>query len=114
MHEASIAMSVIGIAEDHCRQAGYSKIKSIAVRVGSASGVMADALETAFDIVKIDTLASNARIIISRVPLGGTCRACHTQFETDEQFILTCPNCDSGDFSLDKGRELDMQEIEVD
>ena len=114
MHEASIALSVIEIAEKHCRDAGYSKIKNIELRIGNASGVLPDALMTAFDIVKLETLAESACLMIENVPLGGLCRSCKNQFTTDDQFILACPNCSGKDFSLDRGRELDIIEIEVD
>ncbi|MFC1549335.1 hydrogenase maturation nickel metallochaperone HypA [Nitrospirota bacterium] len=114
MHEASIALSVIGIAEKNCRDAGYSRIKNIELRIGNGSGVLPDALLMAFDIVKLETLAEGALLTIESVPLGGLCCSCKTRFTTSDQFILACPNCSSRDFNLDKGRELDIIEIEVD
>lgn len=113
MHEASIAMSILEIAEDHCRKAGYSAIRVVEVKVGSASGIMPDALYMAFDIVKLDTIANDAKLTIIEIPLGGTCRGCENAFQTDEPFILACPNCGGKDFALDTGRELDISEIEV-
>jgi len=114
MHEASIAMNVIEIAEKHCLDAGYSNITSIELRIGKASGVLPGALEMAFDIVKLDTMAANANLLIESVPLGGRCRSCHTDFTTEDRFILACPNCQGRDFTLERGRELDIKEIEVD
>lgn len=114
MHEASIAMNVIEIAEKHCLEAGYSNIKSIELRIGKASGVLPGALVMAFDIVKLDTRAASASLVIEGVPLGGRCRSCNTDFTTEDQFILACPNCLSKDFTLERGRELDIKEIEVD
>jgi len=113
MHEASIALSVIDIAEKQCREAGYSRIKGIELRIGNASGVLPDALMTAFDIVKLETMAEGANLVIESIPLGGLCRTCETQFTTNDQFILACPDCSSKDFTLDRGRELDIIEIEV-
>jgi len=114
MHEASIALSVIEIAEKHCREAGYSRIKNIELRIGNGSGVLSDALVMAFDIVKLETMAANAALVIEKVPLGGRCSSCNKDFTTDDQFILACPLCQGRDFTLDKGRELDIKEIEVD
>jgi hydrogenase nickel incorporation protein HypA/HybF len=113
MHEASIACSIIEIAEDHCRKAGYKRIDSIEVTIGSASGVLPDALLMAFEIARADTLAGGASLIINHVSLGGACRECGEDFETDEAFILHCPRCGGKDFSLTRGRELDITEIEV-
>lgn len=113
MHEASIALSVIEIAERHCRDAGYKSIKQIDLRIGNGSGVLPDALMMAFDIVKIESLAADALLSIERVPMGGTCRTCGNDFTTQDQFILACPSCKGKDFALDRGRELDITEIEV-
>ena len=114
MHEASIALSIIEIAEDHCRKAGYKIIQSIKVRIGSASGVLPYALSTAFEIVRIGTLAKDASLEVDEVPLGGDCRGCGESFEAREQFILACPKCGGGDFTLERGREMEISEIEVD
>jgi hydrogenase nickel incorporation protein HypA/HybF len=113
MHEASIAQSILDIAMEQCSQAGYRSITSVEVRIGSASGILPDALTMAFDIIKLDTMADGAELVIEHVPLGGSCRGCGGRFVTDEQFILSCPHCGSGDFLLDAGRELDITEIEV-
>jgi hydrogenase nickel incorporation protein HypA/HybF len=113
MHEASIALSVIEIAETHCRNAGYKSIKNIGLRIGNGSGVLPDALLMAFDIVKLETLAQGAGLTIENIPLGGLCRSCSSRFTTGDQFILACPKCQGRDFNLDRGRELDITEIEV-
>ena len=114
MHEASIAMSILDIAGDHCRKAGFSAIRSVVVRIGAASGVMPEALMMAFDIAKLDTEAHAAALTIIELPLGGTCRDCGGTFTTEEQFILACPACGGGNFKFETGRELDVSEIEVD
>jgi hydrogenase nickel incorporation protein HypA/HybF len=113
MHEASIVLSILSIAEGHCRKAGYGRVESIGVRIGNASGVMADALLSAFDIVKLGTISEGAELIIEGIPLGGECRSCGGEFTTDEPFILQCPECGSADFDMVSGRELDITEIEV-
>ncbi len=82
--------------------------------IGNASGVLPDALATAFDIVKTDTTAHNASLIINEIPIGGHCIGCDKDFTADEVFIFACPNCDGRDFMLTSGRELDIKEIEVD
>ena len=113
MHEASIAMSVIGIAERHCREAGYASVKGIWLRVGRGSGVMPDALRMAFGIVRLDTMAAEAVLEIEDIPLGGSCRDCGGKFTVEDQFVLSCPLCQGRDFRLVSGRELDITEIEV-
>lgn len=114
MHEASIALSIISIAGEHCKRAGAGRIQSITVKVGGASGVLPYALLSAFDIVKAGTIAGEASLIIEEIPLGGVCKSCGNNFSTSKPFILECPNCGSADFLMNSGRELDVTEIEVD
>lgn len=113
MHEASIALSILGIAEEHRKRAGFEKIESIAVRVGLASGVLPYALRSAFDIVKLGTSADGASLVIEEIPLGGVCNSCGKRFDTTEPFILECPLCGGADFVINSGRELDILELEV-
>lgn len=113
MHEVSIILNVLDIAEDHCRKEGYKRIDSIKLRIGKASGVLSDALHFAFEATKQETLAHNASLVIDEVPASGECRVCGVEFHTDEKYILCCPECGSVDFTLTGGRELDVVELEV-
>lgn len=114
MHEASIALGILDIAEQQCRLAGCSNVQSISVNVGRASGVLPNALLTAFDLIKQQSAAEKARLLINEIPLGGCCTDCGLDFSTDEPFILECPTCKGGNFKLQRGRELDVVEIEAD
>jgi hydrogenase nickel incorporation protein HypA/HybF len=114
MHEASIALGILDIAEEQCLLAGCSNVHSISVNVGRASGVLPDALLTVFDLIKPQSAAENAKLLINEIPLGGHCADCGLDFSTDEPFILECPNCKGSNFKLDSGRELDVVEIEAD
>jgi hydrogenase nickel incorporation protein HypA/HybF len=113
MHEASIALSLLDIAEQHCRKEGYKGIESIAVKIGKASGVMPEALLFAFDAIKLGTLAEHAHLNIEEVPVSGYCNSCKNAFTVEETFILCCPRCRGTSFRLDTGRELDIVELDV-
>ncbi len=113
MHEASIALSVLEIATENCRKAGYARIESIRLRVGRASAVMTDALLFAFDAVKIDTIAAGATVIIDEIPIGGLCKECGKDFISEEAYVLCCPECGSTSFKINTGRELEIVDMEV-
>lgn len=113
MHEASIALSIIDIASKECAKAGCTKVVSIEVNVGSASSIVPESLAMAFDVVKMDTPASSAKLTINEIPLRGHCEDCGGDFEAREKFILSCPLCEGGRFKIKSGRELDITEIEV-
>jgi len=113
MHEASIAISLIETVADLCRQEGYNSIESVRLKVGRAAGILPDALVFAFDVAKSGTLADEAKLIIEYVSLGGFCRECGSQFETEERYIFACPVCQSSAIKITQGNEMQIVDMEV-
>jgi len=113
MHEASIAISLIETISDLCQKEGYNSIEMVRLKVGRVSGILPDALLFAFDIAKAGTIANEAELCIEYVALGGVCRDCGSQFETEERYIYSCPTCKSGCIKITKGDELQIIDMEV-
>lgn len=114
MHEASIATELLNIAVQECLRNGYSKIDSIRVIIGRATGVMSDALLFAFNVLKDGTPAEKANLIIEEIPVRGVCNDCEREFESNENYIIfECPNCGSFSVKLISGKELNITEMEV-
>ena len=113
MHEVSIALHLLDIIEKKCREEGCQKVESVRVRVGKASGVQPEAFSFAFEVLKKDTLARDARFLIDLIPLGGTCSACGGRFETEEGYILECPSCGSPSLQITQGYQLEIVEMDV-
>lgn len=113
VHEVSIAQSLLKIAVENCEHNGYKRIEAIKVKVGRASGVMADALLFAFDAVKIGTIADKAILNIEEVPVSGFCEGCKKNFTVDEAFVVNCPICGNFSLRIDTGRELHIEEMDV-
>ena len=113
MHEASIAISLIGTVSDLCQKEGYNSIESVRLKVGRAAGILPDALLFAFDVAKAGTLASQAELIIEYVLLGGFCLDCGSQFESEERYIFSCPDCNSRVIKITRGDEMQIIDMEV-
>lgn len=114
MHEASIVTELLRIASDECSKNGYTKIDSIKVIVGRATGVMTDALLFAFNVLKEDTLAKEANLIIEEIPVRGVCKDCGKEFESNENYLIfECPSCGSFSVNIISGKELNITEMEV-
>ena len=114
MHEVSIAQSLLDLAEGYCRENNYKAINSLKVSIGTLSGVMPDALQFAFTVMKKGTMADNAGLIIDEIPVGGTCRECKKDFSVESQFVIECPLCKGTNFVITRGREMHISEMEVD
>ena len=113
MHEASVAASLLEIVSAQCRKSGCSRIESIHLKIGRASGIMTDALIFAFDAMKEGSLAERAVLQIDEVPVSGHCNECNNTFNTEQEYILSCPCCGGSSFRMTGGRELDVIDMEV-
>ncbi|WP_305046802.1 hydrogenase maturation nickel metallochaperone HypA [Geoalkalibacter sp.] len=113
MHELGITRSIVEIAERHAREQGAVRVISLTVQIGALSGVIAEAVEFAFEVCAQDSLLEGARLIIDAVPGRGRCRACGAESAMD-RFTYACPHCDALALDCIQGEELRILELEVD
>lgn len=112
MHEMSIAVSLIEIAEKQANAAGSTKINRLDVEIGSLAGVEIDALEFCYESARKGTLCAEAELVVERIAGLGRCNACETEAEVDF-FVALCPAC-SGALEIVRGRELRLRSLNVD
>ena len=101
MHEATLAENILNIAQD---AAQGRKIYKIGLTLGAMAGVEVEALNLSFDVLKKNTPADDAELVIKRVPVSATCNKCGKTFRLDN-YNFFCPECD-GILILQSGREL--------
>ena len=68
MHELSIALSMIDIAQDEAATRGSEPVTAIYVKIGALSGVTADALSAAYDLARENTALAKTRLVIEEIP----------------------------------------------
>ena len=61
MHELSIALGIVKIAEDESAKANANSVKVIELEIGSMSGIEMDSLDFAWPVAVKDTVLENAR-----------------------------------------------------
>jgi len=115
MHELSIALEVLDIADREARKAGAAGVKEIRLRVGALSGVEPGSLLFSFDAVKGEKeLTRDAVLTILPVPVKVRCRPCDAEFPAEGKSpLVTCPRCGGFDTQLLEGRELSILDLEV-
>ena len=112
MHEVSIMQGTLQLAEENARKAGGTEIRVISLRVGLFSGVVPEALEFAFDVLKQGTMAEGATLSIERVPGLFRCVKCDTEVRLDA-VRFECDVC-GGMLSLrDGGGDLELTQLEI-
>lgn len=112
MHELSIAQSIFEIARAAVPGERTADIRTVRVRVGDLSGVVADSLEFCFGVIVADTPLRDARLLIEPVSAVSRCKDCSHLF-TVEHLAFQCPSCGSTSIALVSGTELHVAEIEL-
>lgn len=113
MHEVGIMKSALDIAEQQALAVGATIIHEIRLRVGQLSGVVPEALDHAFVILKEGGMAENACLVIDYVPAVCWCSKCNGEFESSGMFCI-CPACGTPSGEIRMGRELEIVSLEVD
>ncbi|MFH0757271.1 MAG: hydrogenase maturation nickel metallochaperone HypA [Bacteroidota bacterium] len=70
MHEMSIALSIVDLADEQANLAHAGKIIEIELDIGTMSGVEVEALNFALEIAAMDTLLEAAVVKINRILEG--------------------------------------------
>ena len=112
MHELSIVANLYEILEEKAREQKAKKITLVKLQIGILSGVVPEFLRTAFDIYKKDTLASEAKLEITEVPLKIRCKSCRAE-STFEEMAFICGKCGSADIEILDGTELILEKMEL-
>ncbi|MCB2208894.1 MAG: hydrogenase maturation nickel metallochaperone HypA [Bacteroidetes bacterium] len=113
MHEFSIAVSIIEIAEAEAQKVNAIKIKELILDIGTMSGIEFFALETAMEMAVKNTLLEKSRIKINKIQARAKCTECSQEFDMDHVYD-PCPYCQSLYHELLSGKELQIKSIVVD
>jgi hydrogenase nickel incorporation protein HypA/HybF len=113
MHEFTIAISIVEIAETSALKNGASQVSAVEVDIGEASGVVKEALEFAWESATASsTLLKKSGLILHSVPVLMHCNSCENLFSPDELFDA-CPGCGEISVTIIQGRELKVKSITV-
>jgi hydrogenase nickel incorporation protein HypA/HybF len=91
---------------------GATRVLALNAKIGEWSTVEPDALQFGFEVLRAGTIADGAELRIVRIPVACTCKDCGNAFQPQEG-ILICLECGSRSLTLDSGRELALESIEI-
>lgn len=112
MHELSIVMSIVELADRHMQLEGASAVDTIELEIGVLAGVEMHALEFAWKCAVKGTVLENAQRLIRHVPGVARCLECNHQFKI-ETIYSVCPECQSYVSEILQGKELRVKSLTV-
>lgn len=112
MHELSIVLGILKIAETETEKAGAQSVDLIELEIGTLAGVELEALNFVWPGAVKDSVLENARREIDLIEGKGQCMECDTIFKL-ENIYDPCPNCQNYLKGILQGKELRVKALEV-
>ena len=113
MHELSVAQSLIDLLTDQIAQQPPGRVGTVRVAVGQLSGVVPQALATAFHTAIEGTLFEGATLVIDEIPPAVWCTSCNAERDAVSIQSLRCAVCNTPSSDIRRGRELEVISMEV-
>src|SRR5437588_9641697 len=112
MHELSIALSIVAMAEEEARARGV-QVNAVHLKLGMLSGVVKDALLFSYDLACEGTLLEGSQLLIEEVPTVVYCPVCQAERALASVQRFCCSVCDSPTPEVVQGRELEVVALEI-
>jgi hydrogenase nickel incorporation protein HypA/HybF len=112
MHELSIAFSILEMAEEEAGRRS-AEVDAIHIKLGALSGVMKEALLSAYDLAREETPLETARLLIEDVPVMVYCPRCQAPRGIPSIQELSCVDCQTPASEILQGRELQVVALEL-
>lgn len=113
MHELAVSQDIITQVEKIATQHNAVAVHKIMLEIGPLSGVETALLEAAFPIACAGTVAEQAILEISEIPVKVKCNSCQ-KVSAASTNNLTCRNCGNWQTQVISGDEMLLKRIELD
>jgi hydrogenase nickel incorporation protein HypA/HybF len=113
MHELSIALSIIEMAEEESDRLGGRHVDAVHLRVGRLSGVVTRALVSSFELACEQTVLAGSRLVIEEVPVIVQCVTCAARRPIRSLQEMCCEVCGTPAHDIVEGRELLVTALEM-
>jgi hydrogenase nickel incorporation protein HypA/HybF len=112
MHELSIAMGIVRIAENESAKVNAQKVEKIELEIGTLSGIEIDALNFVWPSAVKGTVLQDALKKIIIVNGEAQCKDCEHIFELNQMYDA-CPVCNGYLKTIVKGKEMLVKSMEL-
>lgn len=112
MHELSVALGIVKIAEKEALKFNSSKIISIELEIGTLAGVELDSLHFVWPAAVKGTILEHAKKEIKIIKAEALCIDCDTVYSLETNYD-ECPQCKSSFRSFIKGKELKVKSFSI-
>ncbi|WP_238551816.1 hydrogenase maturation nickel metallochaperone HypA [Candidatus Symbiobacter mobilis] len=108
----SLVQSVVETIEQAAHTHHFRRVKTVWLEIGELSSVEPEAMVFCFDAVARNTIVDGAKLEIVSVPGEAWCPHCARTVPI-EDLIAQCPDCGACPLDITDGRQMRIQELEV-
>ncbi|HBH25258.1 MAG TPA: hydrogenase maturation nickel metallochaperone HypA [Cytophagales bacterium] len=112
MHELSIALSIVDIAEKEVAKIKGESVSDIELEIGKLAGIEKEALEFAWPEAIKNSVLSEANRVIRWVEAEAICNECQKTYPINDLYDI-CPHCGSYFKGINKGKELKIKSLTI-
>jgi len=112
MHELSVALGIVKIAETETAKVKANKVELIELEIGTLAGIEFDSLDFVWPSAVKDTILEHATKKIIVISARAKCMDCDIAFEI-KNIYDACPNCSGFLKGIIQGKELRVKALEV-
>ena len=113
MHELSIAISLIEVAAEELQRQGACRAQAVHLRLGPLSGVVKEALLSAYELACEHTPLAGSKLLIEDVPIEIFCPKCRCERPVESIQDMCCRVCGTPSAQIVRGRELELFALEI-
>ncbi len=113
MHELSIALSILEVVGEEMERRGNVRVEAIHLKLGPLSGVVKDALVSAFELASEQTDFAQCSLVIEDVPISIHCSRCNAERPVHSIQSFYCVDCGTPASEVVHGRELQVSALEL-
>jgi hydrogenase nickel incorporation protein HypA/HybF len=113
MHELSIALSILDGVEEKMASYSGTRLEAVLVRVGALSGVVPEALLSAYELASSETEFAGSHLLIEQAPVLIYCARCGTEQPVVSQQYMSCRICGTPSADVRSGMELEVFGLQV-
>ena len=113
MHELSIALNIVEMAEQEARRRGGVHVSAVHLKVGTLAGIVKEALRFSYGVSCEGTMLEGSELVIEETPAVVYCDSCEAERSLSSIQAFFCPVCRTPTPKVIGGRELELVAMEM-
>jgi hydrogenase nickel incorporation protein HypA/HybF len=112
MHELSIAMSIVDMAQEEAERRNV-RVDAVYLELGALSGVVKESLLFSYKVACDGTPLEGSRLVVKDVAIEVYCPVCEAPRTLASMQWFCCPDCGAQTPEVIHGRELVITALEL-